>query len=155
MFQRIQQRLGLQQPAAALRIQRDRIRARCNRRLIPPHQQLRADGACHRIAERQHLRELESGIDVQQREGNRSGKEGFLSQPQHHGRIFADGVQHHRPLELRRNLAKDVDALRLQQAQVTQPMRLRRGRRQICRATLDYRHCGTSVGCLVNADCRE
>ena len=47
---------------------------------------------------------------------NGAGIEGLLRQAQHHGRIFADGVQHHRLFELSRHLAKDVNALRLEQS---------------------------------------
>ena len=118
--QRIQQRLRLQQSAAALGVERNGIGARGNGGFVAPDQQLRAHRAGHRIAEGDHLGEFEARIDMQQRKGNRRGIKGLLRQPQHHRRVLADGVKHHRPLELAGHLAQDVDALRLQQAQMAQ-----------------------------------
>ena len=71
----------------------------------------------------QHLREFEARIDMQQRKRNRRRIERLLRQPQHHRRVFADGVEHHRPLKLRGHFAQDVDALRLKQAQMAQGRR--------------------------------
>ena len=71
--QRIKQRLRLEQPAAALGVERDGIGARRDGRLIAPDQQLRAHFARHLVAKGKHLRELESGIDMQQRKRNRAG----------------------------------------------------------------------------------
>jgi hypothetical protein len=90
---------------------------------IAPHQQLRANRAGHLIAKGEHLRELEAGVDMQQRKGNRRGIEGLLRQPQHDGRILADGVEHHRPLKLRGHFAQNVNALRFKQAQMAQARR--------------------------------
>ncbi|MNW05298.1 hypothetical protein D3C71_2015310 [compost metagenome] len=47
-------------------------------------------------------------------------EEGFARQMQHHGRILADRVQHHRVIELGGHLTNDVDALRLQLFQMRQ-----------------------------------
>jgi hypothetical protein len=33
---------------------------------------------------------------MHEREGDRAGKKSFLRKPKHHGRVFADGIQHHR-----------------------------------------------------------
>ena len=52
--------------------------------------------------------------------GNRAGIERLLRQPQHHGRVFADGIQHHRLRELGSHFADDVDAFRFEGAQVSQ-----------------------------------
>ena len=90
MAQRIEQRLRLQQPAAALGVERDGIGARGDRSFIAPDQQFRAHGAGHRIAKGKHLGEFEAGVHVQQRKGNRRGIEGLLRQPQHDGRVLAD-----------------------------------------------------------------
>ena len=57
---------------------------------------------------------------MQQRERNRPGMEGLLRQPQQDRRVLADRVQHHRPLELRRHLPQDVDALGFEQTKMTQ-----------------------------------
>jgi hypothetical protein len=44
--------------------------------------------------------------------------EGLAGQVHQRLRVLADAVEHHRPGELGRHLADDVDALRLQIAQV-------------------------------------
>ena len=54
-----------------------------------------------------------------------AGIEGLLRQPQHDGGVFADGVEHHRVLELGGDLAEDVDALGLEKLDVVQPIRAR------------------------------
>ena len=54
-----------------------------------------------------------------------AGIEGLLRQAQHHGRVFADGVEHHRPLELGGDFAQNVDALGFKQAQMAQARRRR------------------------------
>ena len=59
---------------------------------------------------------------MQKGKGNRRRVKGLLRQPQHDGRILADGVEHDGPLELRGHLAQDVDALGLQQAQMAQAL---------------------------------
>ncbi len=79
-----------------------------------------ADAARHLVAEREHLAELEAGIDVEQREGNRAGVKRLLRQAQHDGRIFADGVEHHGPLKLGGHFANDVNALGLEETKMAQ-----------------------------------
>ena len=122
MFQRIEQRLRFEQATAPLCVERNGIRARRDRRLIAPHQQLRTNRACHFIAECKHLGELEAGVDMQQRKRNRAGKKRLLRQAQHHRRVLADGVKHHGPLEFRSHFAQNMNALGLQQAQVAEPL---------------------------------
>src|ERR1035437_8177832 len=77
--QRIEQRLRLQQTAASLGIERNRIRSRSDGRLIAPYQQLRADRLRHLVAKRNHFRKFEAGVDMQKRkrrsEERRVGKE--------------------------------------------------------------------------------
>ena len=155
--QRIQQRLRLQQSAAALGVERDRIRSRRNCGFIAPDQQLRANGASHRIAEGEHLGEFEAGVYMQQRKRNRRGIEGLLRQPQHDGGILADGVEHDGPLEFRSHLAQYVNALRFQQAQMAQALRggCARGRRWIDEALSatgmhDLVQCGDSLKARCN-----
>ena len=121
--QRIEQRLRLQQSAAALGVEHNGIRPRRNGGFVAPDQQLRANGAGHRIAKREHLRELEAGVHMQQRKGNRRRIKGLLRQPQHDGRILADRVEHDGSLEFRSHFAQNVNALRLQQAQMAQALR--------------------------------
>ena len=116
--QGVEQSLGLQQAAAALGVEHDGIGAGGDGRLIAPYQQFRADFARHVVAECEHLPELEAGIDVQQREGNRAGVEGLLRQAQHDGRVLADGVEHHRAFKFGGNFAHDVNALGFEQAEI-------------------------------------
>jgi len=52
--------------------------------------------------------------------GSLPGKKRLACQMQHHGRVFTDGVQHHRVIELGGDLADDVDAFRLQLFQMRQ-----------------------------------
>ena len=87
---------------------------------VAPHEQLDAEFAGVVVAEGDHLAEFVAGVDVQQRKRDGPGVEGLLRQPQHDGGILADGVEHHRLLELGRDLAEDVDALRLQRLQMAQ-----------------------------------
>src|SRR5271165_3633048 len=78
------------------------------------HDELRANLFWIAIAKFDHFREFVARIDVQKREGNSPGVEGFLRQPQHHRGILPDGIEHHWAGKLRYRLAKDVNALRLQ-----------------------------------------
>jgi hypothetical protein len=50
---------------------------------------------------------------MQQREGQRRGIEGLAGKVQHHGRILADRIEHHRPGGFGHRFAHDVDALGL------------------------------------------
>ena len=118
--QAIEQGGGLEQSAAAAGSQRDRIGAVSNRVFIAPHQQLDAELAGVLIAKGDHLAEFVTGIDMQERKRNGPGIEGLLRQPQHDGRVLADGVEHHRLLKLGRHFAEDVDALRLQHLEMAQ-----------------------------------
>src|SRR5262249_34929056 len=45
---------------------------------------------------------------------------GLLGEPQQHGRVLADRVQEHRPIELRGDLSHHMDALRLQVTEVAE-----------------------------------
>jgi hypothetical protein len=77
--QRIEQRLRLQQSAAALGIERNGICPGGNRSLIAPHQQFRANRPRHLIAKRKHLSKLETRIDMQQRKRNRRREKAFCA----------------------------------------------------------------------------
>ena len=72
------------------------------------------------VAQRVHVAELPGRIDVQQRERQRRREEGLPRQVQHHRRILADRIEHHRPLGLGDRLAQDVDALGLEPVEVGQ-----------------------------------
>ena len=62
---------------------------------------------------------------MQQREGDGAGEESLLRQAKHDGGVFADGVEHHRLLELGGDLAEDVDALGLEELQMAEAGRER------------------------------
>ena len=80
----------------------------------------RADRLGHLVAELNHFAELVGGVDVEQRKRNRARMERLLRQAQHHRRVLADRIEHDRPLELRHDLAQDVDAFRFERAQMIQ-----------------------------------
>ncbi len=82
--------------------------------------QLKAHLLDHLGAEAVHLLEFPACVDVQHRKWQLARKEGFARQMQHHGRILADGIEHHRVTELGGDLADDVDAFRLQLFQMRQ-----------------------------------
>ncbi len=109
--------------AAFLRTQRERVRACVEGFLILVYDQLDADFARVAVAKLDHFRKFVARVDVQQGKRNFPRIESFLRQTQHHRRIFSDGIQHHRPRKLRRRLAKNLDALRLQSFQVVQRLR--------------------------------
>ena len=52
--------------------------------------------------------------------GSGPGKNAFLRQVQHHRRILADRIEHHRPRRLGDGLAQDVDALGLEPVEMRQ-----------------------------------
>ena len=116
--QTIQQRSRLQQAAAFLSAQPERIRAIVTGLVVGVNDQFRADRRYEPIAELDHFTKLIRRIDVQQREGNSAGEEGFLGQPHHHGGVLPDRIQHHGFLKLSRYFANDVNALSFEQVQM-------------------------------------
>ncbi len=116
--QRIQQRSGLQQAAAFLRAQAERVGAVVDSFGIGVHDQPRADLRAEAVAELHHFAEFVGGIDVQQRERDRARMERLLRQAHHHRGILADGVEHHRPLEFGGHFAQDMDAFGFQRPQM-------------------------------------
>ena len=75
--------------------------------------------ADHLLAETVHLLKFPACIDMQHRKRQLARKKA-LRAVQHHGRILANGIEHHRVAELRSNLANDMDAFRLQLFQMRQ-----------------------------------
>src|SRR5260370_37004232 len=65
---------------------------------------------------------------MEQRKRNPSGIEGVLGQPQHHGGIFADGIEHHRPRKFRGRFPENIDTLGFESLQVAQLPLSRRDR---------------------------
>jgi hypothetical protein len=86
-------------------------------------QEVEAELARHRVAELDHLAELPPGIDVEDRKRDAAGKERLAGQMQQNGRILADRVHHHRPLEARRDFAEDFDTLGLEGLEVAEATR--------------------------------
>ena len=68
----------------------------------------------------QHLREVVTGVHVQQPERDPGRPERPLGQGEHHDRVLAAGEQQHRPLELGGDLPHDVDGLGLEHFQLGQ-----------------------------------
>ena len=88
------------------------------------------------VAVLDRLREVVPGVDVHDRERELAGPERLLGEPQQHDRVLAAREEQHRPLELGRDLAEDVDGLRLELVEV----RERRQTRASAHARLDL--CG-------------
>ena len=80
-------------------------------------QQVHAEPRRRLVAKRDHLAELPGGVDMQQRKRRLARRKSLLREMQHHARILADGIEHHRIFELGDRLADDVDRLRLEAAQ--------------------------------------
>ena len=66
------------------------------------------------VAQRVHVPELPGRVDMEQREGQRAREERLLGKMQHHRRILADRIEHHRAIGLGDRLAQDVNALGLE-----------------------------------------
>ena len=78
----------------------------------------------------EHLGEVVAGVDLEHRERDLGGVERLLRQPEHDDGVLAAGEHQHRLLELGRDLAEDVDRLRLQLVELAQAVvRMGRGHR--------------------------
>ena len=102
----------------------DRVDAARHAVLVGVHDEVEAQLARGAIAEGDHVAELPGGIDVQQRERRLGRIERLARQMQQHRGVLADRIEQHRRAELRRRLAEDVDALRLQQVEVAERRRV-------------------------------
>ena len=69
------------------------------------------------VAERDHLGEVVARVDVQHRERHLAGEEGLRREVQHDDRVLAAGEEQDGTLELRDDLADDVDRLGLEQVE--------------------------------------
>ena len=74
----------------------------------------------HLFAETVHFLEFPASVDVHDRKWQAAGEKRLTCQMQHHGGVFADGIEHHRIIELGGHLTNDVDAFRLQLFQMRQ-----------------------------------
>jgi len=70
------------------------------------------------VAEGDHLAELPGGIDMQEREWRLPGIERLHGEMHHDRRVLADRIEHHWVVELRHHLAHDLDAFRLELAEI-------------------------------------
>ena len=70
------------------------------------------------VAEGDGFVEVVAGIDVQQRERDAAGMEGFPREVRHHDGVFSTGEEQHGALELRGHLAHDEDGLGFEGAEV-------------------------------------
>ena len=118
MRETIEQRLGLQQPAAALGIECDGVGASSDGGLVAPDEEFGADFSGHAVAKGDHLVELKTGVDMEKREGNWRGIEGLLRQAKHDGGVLADRVEHYRALELGGYLTQNLDTLGLEKLEM-------------------------------------
>ena len=73
------------------------------------------------VTELDHLGKVVTGVDVHERKREAARAKRLLGQPEQHDRVLAAGEQEHRPLELRGDLAHDVDCLRLELVEVGEP----------------------------------
>ena len=118
LAQSVKQSLCPQQAAAAGRAQLVGIDSFVNGRPIHMYNQPRADFGHKPVPKGNQLRVFVTRVDVHQWKGYLAREKRLASEVEHHGRVFADGIQQHRPLELARRLAQDVDCLSSQRTQV-------------------------------------
>ena len=116
--QRLLQAFGLHHLGVQRRAGIERIDAALHAVLIDMDDQIQPQPLGGRVAELDHLPEFPGRIDMQQRKRRLGGIERLHRQMQHHRRILADGIEHHRVGELGRHLAHDVDALGFQAPQM-------------------------------------
>ena len=118
LFHRVQKGPRFQQSAALLRAQAEWAGPFFNGFGVAVDNQPRPDLGAEPVAKLYHFAELVGGVHVQQRERDGSRIERLLRQTHHYRRIFADGIEHHRPLEFGCNFAQNMDALGFQGAQM-------------------------------------
>ena len=70
------------------------------------------------VTELDHLPEFPGCIDMKQRKRQFAGCKGFHRQMQHHGRILADGIEHHGIVAFGDHFPHDMDALGFQTIQM-------------------------------------
>src|SRR3954447_6319950 len=75
------------------------------------------------VAELDHFGEVVAGVDVHDRERELARPERLLGKTEQHDRVLAAGEEQHRPLELGRDLAEDVDRLCLEVVEMRQRSR--------------------------------
>ncbi len=115
---RVEQRNGLQRVACAVgALSQPTV---VDVVLHPGHDQPDAQALDGGVAVLEHLREVVTGVDVQQGERQWRRCEGLERQVHHHHGVLAAREQDHGPLELARHLAEDVDGLGLEVVEVVE-----------------------------------
>ena len=95
--------------AAGIRSHFERVRPFRDPGVVAFDNQRCADFLAEPVAEFVHLREFVARVHVHQRKREFAGIKGFLRQPNHHARIFADGIEHHRMFRLGDGFADDMN----------------------------------------------
>ena len=91
------------------------------------HQQPLAEFGGAHVAEGDHFIEVVAGVDVQQRERELAGAEGFFRQPQQDDGILAAGEEQHRVGAFAGDFAQNVDGLRFQPVEMAARGQVREG----------------------------
>jgi len=117
--QTVEKRGGFECAATALGAPVEGIGAFVEGGAVGVDDQVEAEFGGVAITKLDHFLEFVAGIDVQKREGNGAGKEGFLREAQQDGGIFADGIKQDGALAFGDNFAHDVNALRFELLEVT------------------------------------
>jgi hypothetical protein len=114
----VEQGGGLQAVAGRVRAGLLGHAARVDRLLDGGDDQPLAQLAHAAVAELEHLGEVVTGVHVHDRERERAGAERLLGEAQQDDRVLAAAEEQDGALELRGDLAHDVDGLGLQRAQL-------------------------------------
>ena len=116
--QRLLQRVGLHHIGVLLAAVGERPDASLDTVLIDIDQQLQAQLAGIVIAEFDHFAKLPCRVYMHQGERRLAGVKCLHRQVQHHGGVFADGIQHDGALEFGGDFSNDMDAFRFQLLEV-------------------------------------
>src|SRR6187402_1157385 len=86
--------------------------------LVDMHHEIDAETLRLAVAEGDHLAELPGGIDMEERERRLRRVERLHGEMHHDGGVLADRIEHDGMVELRHHLAHDLNAFRLELAQI-------------------------------------
>lgn len=100
----------------------ERIDAPPNAISVDVDEEIQSEFQCDLTAESDHLPEFPGRIDVQHGKGRLGRIKGLHRKMQHDGRVFADGIKHHRLLTLGNHFTHDEDAFGFKPLEVGQPM---------------------------------
>ena len=118
LVERLLQGLRLENVGVDGRGMIDRIDAALNPVLVDMHDEFEAELLRLLVAERDHVAEFPSRVDVEQGERRLLGPECLARKMQQDGGVLADRVHQDGLAELRRRLAKNVNALGLEQVEM-------------------------------------